>query len=210
MSDRRAASIEVVQVTKRYGPVTAVRDVSFTIAAGSLVTLLGPSGCGKTTTLRLIAGLETVTSGRILIGGEDVTALGATDRNVSMVFQSYALFPHMSVLDNVAYGPRVAGQPRRQAAESARAALAGVGLAELATGCPASSRAASNSVWPSPARSCSSRACCCSTSRCRTSTRGSGAGCAKRSAPSSSGSGSRWSTSPTTRKRRSASPIASS
>src|SRR5262249_28840746 len=89
MTDRRAARIELSRVTKLYGAVTAVRDVSFTIAAGSLVTLLGPSGCGKTTTLRLIAGLETVTSGRILIGDDDVTALGATERNVSMVFQSY-------------------------------------------------------------------------------------------------------------------------
>ena len=136
MTDRRAASIELSRVTKQYGSVTAVRDVSFTIAAGSLVTLLGPSGCGKTTTLRLIAGLETVTSGRIRLGGDDVTALGATERNVSMVFQSYALFPHMSVLDNVAYGPRVGGQSHRRATESARAALAGVGLAELADRLP--------------------------------------------------------------------------
>ena len=132
MSARRAARIELAHVTKRYGTVTAVRDVSFEIAAGSLVTLLGPSGCGKTTTLRLIAGLESVTSGRILIGGDDVTALGATDRSVSMVFQSYALFPHMSVLENVEYGPRAAGRSRREAEQSAREALAGVGLAELA------------------------------------------------------------------------------
>ena len=132
MSERRAARIELAHVTKRYGAVTAVHDVSFEIAAGSLVTLLGPSGCGKTTTLRLIAGLESVTSGRILIGDDDVTALGATDRSVSMVFQSYALFPHMSVLENVAYGPRVAGRSRREAEQSAREALAGVGLAELA------------------------------------------------------------------------------
>jgi iron(III) transport system ATP-binding protein len=132
MSARRAARIELAHVTKRYGTVTAVRDVSFEIAAGSLVTLLGPSGCGKTTTLRLIAGLESVTSGRILIGDDDVTALGATDRSVSMVFQSYALFPHMSVLENVEYGPRAAGRSRREAEQSAREALAGVGLAELA------------------------------------------------------------------------------
>ena len=129
--DRRAARIELSHVTKRYGDVAAVRDVSFTVEAGSLVTLLGPSGCGKTTTLRLIAGLEVATSGRIVIGADDVTALAATDRNVSMVFQSYALFPHMSVLENVAYGPRVARRPRREAERAAREALAGVGLAEL-------------------------------------------------------------------------------
>ena len=80
MSDRRAARIELQHVTKLYGEVAAVRDVSFTVPAGSLVTLLGPSGCGKTTTLRLIAGLETPTSGRIVIGDDDVTGLGATDR----------------------------------------------------------------------------------------------------------------------------------
>jgi iron(III) transport system ATP-binding protein len=136
VSSRRAARIELSRVTKQYGAVTAVRDVSFTIAAGSLVTLLGPSGCGKTTTLRLIAGLETVTSGRIFIGDDDVTELGATDRSVSMVFQSYALFPHMSVLDNVAFGPRASGRSRRQADDAAREALAGVGLAELADRLP--------------------------------------------------------------------------
>jgi iron(III) transport system ATP-binding protein len=93
MTDRRAARIELSHVTKLYGDVTAVRDVSFTVEAGSLVTLLVPSGGGKTTTLRLIAGLETVTTGRILIDDSDVTELGATDRDVSMVLHSYALFP---------------------------------------------------------------------------------------------------------------------
>jgi len=136
VTDRRAARIELSHVTKLYGEVAAVRDVSFTVAAGSLVTLLGPSGCGKTTTLRLIAGLETATAGRIMIGDDDVTGLGATDRNVSMVFQSYALFPHMTVLDNVAYGPRAGGRSRREAAEAARATLAGVGLADLAARLP--------------------------------------------------------------------------
>ena len=99
---RPAARIELRRVSKSYGDVVAVRDVSFTIEPGSLVTLLGPSGCGKTTTLRLIAGLEMATAGRIHIGDLDVTEVGAADRNVSMVFQSYALFPHMTVLDNVA------------------------------------------------------------------------------------------------------------
>jgi len=131
MSARHAARIELSHVTKLYGEVAAVRDVSFTVDAGSLVTLLGPSGCGKTTTLRLIAGLETAAAGRIVIGGDDVTALAATDRNVSMVFQSYALFPHMSVLENVAYGPSVAGRSRREARAAARETLASVGLAEL-------------------------------------------------------------------------------
>ncbi len=113
------SSVEFRGVMKRYGDVTAVDRVSFTIAPGELVTLLGPSGCGKTTTLRLIAGLEMATEGLIAIGGKDVTRLSAADRDVSMVFQSYALFPHMNVLDNVAYGPRVQGAGKARAREMA-------------------------------------------------------------------------------------------
>jgi iron(III) transport system ATP-binding protein len=94
-------SVEFRDVVKSYGATTAVSGISFTVETGSLVTLLGPSGCGKTTTLRMIAGLELPNAGRILIAGRDVTRLSATERDVSMVFQSYALFPHMSVLDNV-------------------------------------------------------------------------------------------------------------
>jgi iron(III) transport system ATP-binding protein len=123
------ASIEFRAVTKRYGAVTAVDRIAFTVAAGTLVTLLGPSGCGKTTTLRLIAGLELASAGIILIGGRDVTSVPAAERDVSMVFQSYALFPHMSVLENVRYGLSVSRMPRPRADERARATLASVGLA---------------------------------------------------------------------------------
>ena len=104
MNNKAHTAVEFLNVTKAFGSVKAVRDVSFQIQSGELVTLLGPSGCGKTTTLRLIAGLEMATGGQIMIGGRDVTQLPATDRDVSMVFQSYALFPHMTVLQNVSYG----------------------------------------------------------------------------------------------------------
>ena len=97
-------AVEFENVTKAFGDVNAVKNISFEINQGQLVTLLGPSGCGKTTTLRLIAGLEMVTEGKITIGGKDVTQLSASDRDVSMVFQSYALFPHMTDLENVSYG----------------------------------------------------------------------------------------------------------
>ena len=127
----KAASIEFRNVTKRYGDVTAIDDISLVIAAGTLVTLLGPSGCGKTTVLRLTAGLELPTTGTIHIGDRDVSNIPAADRDVSMVFQSYALFPHMTVLENVRYGLIVAKKPLAQANGRARAALAQVGLEGL-------------------------------------------------------------------------------
>ena len=122
------ASLDFIGVTKRYGAVTAVDDVSFRCEAGTLTTLLGPSGCGKTTTLRMIAGLELASEGKILIDGKDVTHLSAAERDVTMVFQSYALFPHMNVLDNVMYGPRSSGIGKAQAAEMAREKLGLLGL----------------------------------------------------------------------------------
>jgi iron(III) transport system ATP-binding protein len=93
-----------------------------------LCTLLGPSGCGKTTTLRMIAGLEYPTEGRVLIGGRDVSALPPAERDVSMVFQSYALFPHMTVLENVSYGLTVSRRPKAESRAAAEAALESVGL----------------------------------------------------------------------------------
>ncbi len=122
-------SVEFRNVVKRYGDAAAVAGISFTVDAATLVTLLGPSGCGKTTTLRMIAGLELASEGQILIAGRDVTKLSATERDVSMVFQSYALFPHMSVLENVCYGLRRSGQSKDDAAKHAREGLATVGLA---------------------------------------------------------------------------------
>jgi iron(III) transport system ATP-binding protein len=126
--------VEFRNVTKRYGAVTAVDDVAFTIEAGTLCTLLGPSGCGKTTTLRLIAGLEMVSAGTIHIGGKNVTSAPASERDVSMVFQSYALFPHMNVLENVAYGPTVSGD--RAAKDKAHEKLRMVGLDGYASRMP--------------------------------------------------------------------------
>src|SRR3954471_13076340 len=122
-------AVEFRSVSKRYGTVTALDAVSLTIERGTLVTLLGPSGCGKTTLLRLIAGLEQASGGQILIEGADVTLLSAAERDVSMVFQSYALFPHMTVLENVCYGLRASGMRKAQAVELARGKLELVGLA---------------------------------------------------------------------------------
>jgi iron(III) transport system ATP-binding protein len=127
----KAASIEFRRVSKLYGDVAAVRDVSFAITARTLVTVLGPSGCGKTTILRMIAGLELPSSGTIFIGETDVTRVPAAERDVSMVFQSYALFPHMTVAANVGYGLAVSGAPKGRIREKVDAALATVGLTGL-------------------------------------------------------------------------------
>jgi iron(III) transport system ATP-binding protein len=106
------------------------------VAPGELVTLLGPSGCGKTTTLRLVAGLEAASSGHVLIGGVDVTRLPANERDVSMVFQSYALFPHMTVLENVCYGPLSMRMEKARARELAGEKLAMLGLGDLGARLP--------------------------------------------------------------------------
>lgn len=107
------SSLVIESVSKQWGDTHALQDVSFSADAGSLVVLLGPSGCGKSTLLRMIAGLDTPTSGRILLGGDDVTALPPARRKLSMVFQSYALFPHLSVRENLLFGLRVRREPTR-------------------------------------------------------------------------------------------------
>ncbi len=118
-------------VSKRWGATTAVDSVSLHVPAGAFVVLLGPSGCGKSTTLRLIAGLEASSGGRILIGGKDVTTLPPTQRGVSMVFQSYALFPHLSVAENIVFGLRVRKLPRDERDRRLNRAAALLGLTQL-------------------------------------------------------------------------------
>ncbi|MGN6778666.1 ABC transporter ATP-binding protein [Rhizobium sp.] len=137
MNPKAPGSVVFENVRKTFGAFTAIPDLSLTIEPGTLVTLLGPSGCGKTTTLRMLAGLEHPSSGRILIGGKDVTMLPANERDVSMVFQSYALFPHMTALDNVAYGLESSGMKRKAAREKAEDALGLVGLAGMGARLPA-------------------------------------------------------------------------
>jgi len=122
-------AVSVQGLCKSFGDVVAVDGVDLDILDGEFLTLLGPSGSGKTTVLRIIAGFEDPTAGRVLLDGRDVTATAPFDRDVNTVFQDYALFPHMSVLDNVAYGLRVRGVPRGARLQRAEAALANVALA---------------------------------------------------------------------------------
>jgi iron(III) transport system ATP-binding protein len=118
--------------------ITAVDRVSLAINQGEFVTLLGPSGCGKTTTLRLIAGFEFPTAGRILLDGKDIAHVPPNKRGMAMVFQSYALFPHMSVFENIAYGLRLRKQPRAEIEQTVREMMALVNLSGLEHRWPAS------------------------------------------------------------------------
>jgi len=122
--------VRLEQVTKQYGHHFALRDVDLDVAEGEFVTLLGPSGCGKTTTLRTISGFETPNRGEVYLSGQRITHTPAHRRRVNTVFQSYALFPHMSVVDNVAYGLRFDGVARAERRRRAMAMLERVGLAD--------------------------------------------------------------------------------
>ena len=189
-------------VTKRFDDIVAVDDVSLEIPPGSFFALLGPSGCGKTTSLRMIGGFEEPTEGVIYLGDRDVTGLPPYKRDVNTVFQSYALFPHLSIHDNVAFGLKRRGvrgaswrrgSPRRSSSSPSRVS---------SDGSRASSPAASSSGSHSPARSSTARACSSSTSRSARSTSSSASRCSWSSSASSTRWGSRSSTSRTTRKRR--------
>ncbi len=122
------ADLRLEKISKNFGKVQAVKEVSLEIPHGKLVTLLGPSGCGKTTILRMIAGLEVPSSGKIFLGNEDITSLPPNERKITMVFQSYALFPHMNVYENIAYGLKVKHMPEEKIRQTVKEALDMVGL----------------------------------------------------------------------------------
>ncbi len=128
MSQENSISVVLKNVAKHFGKVKVLDQLNITFKAGMLTTLLGPSGCGKTTLLRLVSGLEPPTAGEILFGDEDVTKLSATHRDVGMVFQSYALFPHMSVEKNVGYGLNIIKVEPKRLREMVNEALATVNL----------------------------------------------------------------------------------
>jgi putative spermidine/putrescine transport system ATP-binding protein len=130
------SEIELAAVSKRFGTTTAVNDVSLRIPAASYCCLLGPSGCGKTTTLRMIAGHEAATEGDILIGGQNVTLLPPVRRGTAMMFQSYALFPHLNCIDNVAFSLKMRGVRKAERHRTAREFLALVHMERLAERLP--------------------------------------------------------------------------
>ena len=152
------ADILIKHLVKRFGKVEAVRDVSLRIADGEFLVLLGPSGCGKSTILRAVAGLEDADSGEIVIGGRLVNFIDPVKRNVAMVFQNYALYPHMTVFKNIAFPLQIAKRPKSEIDAAVRRAAGILALERAAaTGIRASSPAGSASVSRSRARSCASR-----------------------------------------------------
>src|SRR3954447_14900578 len=131
------AGIALEQATKRFGAVTAVGDVSLEIAAGECLVLVGPSGCGKSALLRMIAGLEDTTDGAIRIGGRDVTDLAPRSRDIAMVFQSYALYPHMTVRQNLGYGLKARRTPKAEIASRVDEVAELLGLTDMLARRPA-------------------------------------------------------------------------
>src|ERR1700745_203498 len=131
------AALELMQLTKKYGGVTAVDAIDLKIPAGSYCCLLGPSGCGKTSTLRMIAGHESVTYGDIIVGAKNVTDLPPAQRTPSMMFQSYALFPHLSVIDNVAFALKMKGVAKGERYAEAKRLLELVDMQAYAARLPA-------------------------------------------------------------------------
>lgn len=125
------AQITLKNVTKSFGAATAVHEVTLEVNDGEFLVLLGPSGCGKTTTLRMVAGLEDVSTGRIHIGGRDVTDVPSKARDIAMVFQNYALYPHMSVFDNMAFGLKLRKMPSAEIHQRVTRAAENLGLQSL-------------------------------------------------------------------------------
>ena len=125
------AYLELNHLEKSFGATRVVKDFDLSIDKGEFVSFLGPSGCGKTTVLRMVAGFETPTAGTIVIDGQDVTALRPNQRNIGMVFQAYALFPNLTVAQNVGFGLRVAGMARAEIAARVAEMLKLIGLSDL-------------------------------------------------------------------------------
>ncbi|SFO03554.1 ABC transporter ATP-binding protein [Mycetocola miduiensis] len=135
-STTAAGDVSLTGVTKTFGDMTAVRDLDLNVPQGEFLSMLGPSGSGKTTVLRMIAGFEDTTSGSIRIGGEDLTRVPPHQRPVNTVFQDYALFPHLTIAENVAYGLRVRGQSKSDRSDAVSSAIAQVRLEHVSSRLP--------------------------------------------------------------------------
>ena len=196
------ATLTLDAVRKSYGEREVVHGITCGVADGELVVVVGPSGCGKSTLLRMVAGLEPVTSGTVLIDGRIVNAVEPKDRDIAMVFQNYALYPHMSVYDNMAYGLKMRKMRRTEIRERVERAAGILQLRDLLAASRGSFPAGSASGWRWGARSSATRRFFYSMNPCRTSMRSCGSRCASRSSNCSRSSERPHSTSLTTRWRR--------
>ena len=174
------ASVTLRSVYKAFGEAVISKDVNLTIEDGEFVVFVGPSGCGKSTLLRMIAGLEDITSGDLLIGEKRMNEVPPSERGIGMVFQSYALYPHLSVADNMSFGLKLAGARKAEINQRVNQVSEVLQLAHLLDRRPKACPAGSVSAWRSAARWWPSRTCSCSTNRCPTSTPRCGCRCASR------------------------------
>ena len=157
--------LSIRRVTKHFGGVVAVDDVSFEIRAGEFFSLLGPSGCGKTTLLRMLAGFETPSTGEIYLDSQPMSGVPANHRPTNMVFQNYAIFPHLNVAENIGYGLHNRGLNKRAIGRTVEEALERVRLSGYGGRRADHCRAASDNAWRWRGRWCASRRYSCSTSR---------------------------------------------
>lgn len=164
------AALELAALEKRFGTHRAVAAIDLRVEPGEFVTLLGPSGCGKTTTLNMIAGFLAPDGGSIRLNGRPVENLPAHKRDLGLVFQDYALFPHRTVAENIGFGLRMRRAPKPEIAQRVREALAMVRLEGFADRAPPNSPVANASASLSLGRWSSGRRCCCWMNHCRTST----------------------------------------
>ena len=187
------AAVELIGVEKSFGSTRVVQPTDLAIQDGEFVVLVGPSGSGKSTLLRLIAGLEEVDAGRIEIGGADVTDRGPSDRGIAMVFQSYALYPHLSVYENMAFALRLAKLDKAEVDRQVRAAAEILNITPLLDRKPKQLSGGQRQRVAIATRSCASPRCSCSTSLCPTSTPPCASACATNSRGFTSSSARRWS-----------------
>ena len=160
------ACVKIELLVKKFGDVEVIRSVSLDIEKEEFTVFVGPSGCGKTTLLRLIAGLEEANSGTIHIDDQRVDQLPPAKRGIAMVFQNYALYPHMSVYENISFGLRISKFADRRSSQAGRGrALETLQIGSCLSANRGRCRAGSGSAWPSAAPSCASRRCSCSTNR---------------------------------------------
>ena len=172
------SALTVRGLSKRFGPVEVLKDVNLEIESGAFTVLVGPSGCGKSTLLAIIAGLENASAGDIEIGDRSMNGVAAKDRNIAMVFQSYALYPAMTVRQNITFGMECRGVPKGRQREAVDRVARLLQIEALLDRRPAQ---LSGSGWRWGGRWCGTRRCFCSTSRCRTWMRSCGWRCGPRS-----------------------------